>query len=162
MGRRQGRSKLGKRNARLVELLLSPLWIVLLFAIWTSGASVKVIALASCILAIYYLFFVPRSCGALRSNGKAFCEDDGRGFLRGCGRLSHLKWNLAKYLPGGWSPRRRAPAAARGNGSEGTDDSVDRSGNLRFPISELLAGFEAIIATLSLIATILAWQFPVG
>ena len=161
MGRSRGRSKLRKRNFRLIEILISPLWLVLLFEVWKSGASARTVAFLSGVLAVYYLFFVPRECGALRSNGKTFCQDDGRGFLRGCGRLAHLKWNLAKYLPGGWSPRRRPPPiAARGDRRE-ADDPADRSGNLRFPASELLAGFEAIIATLSLIATILAWQFPV-
>jgi hypothetical protein len=153
------KSRLGKRYARVIELVISPLWLVLLFLAWKSGASFKMMAVASGVLAAYYLFFVPRSCGALRSNGKSFCTDDGRGFLIGCGRIDHLKWNLAKYLPGGWSPRRRAPDMPRGSSGEtGRPTGAPSDGGL--VLTELLAGFEAIVATISLIVTILAWQFP--
>jgi hypothetical protein len=159
MARRRGRSKTGKRNARLIELLISPLWLVLLFMAWRSGASLKTLALASGALATYYLFFVPRSCGALRSNGKSFCQDDGRGFLRGCGRIEHLKWNLRKYFLGGRPSRHRAPTSPRGRGPEEAEGPAG-SDRRSFPGSELLAGSESIVAILSLIVTILAWIFP--
>jgi hypothetical protein len=55
MGRKRGRSTMTKRNARLIEMLISPLWLVLLFTSWQSGASLKTVALMSGPLAVYYL-----------------------------------------------------------------------------------------------------------
>ena len=156
-GRRKGA---GKRQARLLELFVSPLWLLLIFVVWNSGASLKAVALTSGAAAVYYLFFVPRTCGALRSDGKKFCKEDGRGFLVGCGRMAHLSWNLRKYFAAGRRQRRVASAPGRTDGSQGPGNAAVGSISPKFPKSELLAGFEAAVATLSLIVTILAWVFP--
>jgi hypothetical protein len=159
-GRRSGGRK-NKQYARLIELLISPLWILLLFVVWRSEASSRTVALASAAVAVYYLFFVPRTCGALRSDDTTFCQKDGRGFLIGCGLISHAQWNLRKYFPGGRKPRRRVVAGPRGGGPRGAANSSDAD----FPgpgkrVTEVLAGLESIVAILSLIVSILAWQFP--
>ena len=152
---------MNKRTARVIELLISPLWLILLIPVWRSDLSLRAVALISAAVAVYYLFFVPRTCGALLSDDERFCTRGGRGFLLGCGELSHLRWNLRKYFPGGRTPRRRVNAGARSGGSSRADNPADENTRTgRFRLSEVLAGSEALVAILSLIVSILSWQFP--
>jgi len=127
-----------------------------------------VIFWASLALLIYYLFAAPSICGVMRSGGKGTCDEDTHGVLRACWRQAHKRKERQQILR-----RLRHPMTHRPPGTTGMAVVRPTVGpgpmpayapparSSRLHIETVLSTVEVTISALALIASLLAWRFPV-
>lgn len=127
-----------------------------------------VIFWASLVLLLYYLFAAPTICGVVHSDGKGTCDENAYGVLRSCWREAHkrkkrqrllyrLRHPLTRPSPG---PRAAVPRSTVGPTPAYSYTPPAQSS--RIHLETVLSAAGVTISALSLIVSLLAWQFPVA
>jgi hypothetical protein len=125
-------------------------------AVWLAGRDAPGTLLGSTALLGFFLFLMPRHCGAIRSNGTR-CTNNALGFLGGCHFLQH-KWQNAWRLV----PTRLRPPSARPDLVIVRGRQVVVDTGLWGSPGQIVTTLGSVSSALGVVVSFLAWRFPVN